>query len=500
LTHFRPAAIFVLMSLVSVACNEAEKQRGIGKRPDVQPAQMMSASIPPTPHVIFISLDTLRADYVGCYGHPWVETPHIDAFARQSVLFTACMSVAPTTLASHTSLMTGTYPHTHGTPRNGFVVNDENIMLAELFREAGYHTAGFIASFVLGTRFNFQQGFDYFDETGIRMKGVADQRSEEKTAEKMTNAVLDYLDKAQPEKPLFLFVHYWDPHIPYWPPAPYSRKYMNKHQDNDKKTKMERANALSRESATAERVLGLEEPGPWSEPPDFVEQYAGEISYMDEHLGRLFRGLRDRGILDEALVVMTSDHGESLWDHEPYFTHGHDTYQVNVNVVCIVRLPGGKHGGTRVSVPISNIDLAPSALAYVGLDVPARIEGVTIDLTRPGQDMPARMLFSQATKPWEIEGDDGWPNMMKARGARLGDLTFMELPTTGQREMYDLSRDPLEQENMLEKLNSGTSDEAEEFSSKLERWASSADPLPIAYERRERSDTIKRLRALGYAR
>jgi len=483
----RLAAIGVVACCVAVSCD---------KQP-AAPLKMMSAEPPSTPNVIVISFDTVRADCLGCYGHPWIETPHIDQFAKESILFETCMSAAPTTLASHTSLFTGTYPHTHGVPRNGFVVNEENVMLPEVLREAGYHTAGFPASFILSSRFNFHQGFDHYDDKeNMTTEDDSDWDGEERSAETVTNAVLDYLDITEPDGPMLLFVHYWDPHTPYRPRSPYLEKYLYRESETALGTAIEQERRD--ELVDKDRVLGVPRPDYENEVHDYVRLYAGEISYMDEHVGRLFRGLRDRGIFDKSIVVVTSDHGETLWDHEPYFTHGWDTYQASVHVVCIVRLPGGKHGGTKVSVPISNIDVMPSVLGYLGLAVPERVEGRTVDFTRPGEGTPARTLYSQATKPFDVEEGLVWPNMNKTRGARAGNYTFVQFPSSGNEQLYDLSIDPTEQYNLLSDPNTYIAQKTAAIRNELELWVNSADPLPSEYESRNRDDTIRRIKTFGY--
>ncbi len=490
-----PAALCVIVYCAAVSC---------GRQP-AEPLDMMWAEPPSTPHVIVISFDTTRADSLGCYGHPWIETPYIDKFAKESILFSACMSAAPTTLASHTSLLTGTYPHTHGVPRNGFMVNDQNVMLAEVLHDAGYHTAGFAAAFPLSGRFDINQGFDRYDEDYMWTGDESDWQSNERSAEAVTDAVLDHLDKAAQAGqtgPMFLFVHYWDPHMPYRPPSPYLEKYLYREREAGperlSKGRTEKNVPMERRA----KALGEPIPDYANEVDDYdlISLHAGETSYMDEHVGRLFSGLRDRNIFDESIVVITSDHGESLWDHKPYFTHGWDTYQASVHVACIVRLPGGRHGGSKVSVPISNIDIMPSVLGYLELAVPERVEGRTIDFTRPDEDTPERILYSQATKPFDVEKSGAWPNIDKTRGARSGNFSFIQFPATGREELYDLAADPTEQHNLLDAPTPDITQKTAAIRSELELWADSADPLPSEYESRNRDDTIKRLKTFGYAR
>lgn len=163
----------------------------------------------PVRHVILISLDTTRRDHFGCYGNPWIRTPNMDALSAESILFTDYSTVVSTTLASHTSLFTGKYPHAHGVPRNGFMVNTENKMIAEILQDAGFRTVGFPGSFALDSRFDFAQGFDYYDEDFDILVGTGGVDQNQRNAEKVTNSVIHYLEEDGTGRNLFLFVHYF---------------------------------------------------------------------------------------------------------------------------------------------------------------------------------------------------------------------------------------------------------------------------------------------------
>ncbi|MBU0638832.1 MAG: sulfatase, partial [Planctomycetes bacterium] len=327
-------------------------------------------SCEPARHVIVISLDTTRADHLGCYGNTEVRTPNIDALAAESILFTDYMTVVPTTLSSHLSLFTGKYSHTHGTPRNGFMVNRENLLLTEILQEAGFHTAGFIGSFALESRFDFNQGFDHYDERFERFVSVIGAEHNERPAESVTNAVISYLDEIGIPDKLLLFVHYFDPHEPYDPPPPYNTMYGGARRVTPEHTEVVRQGIrqAGHEATVEAQVL--------------ARNYAGEISYMDEHVGRLLEDLRQRGVLDQALVLVTSDHGENFWEHRFYFNHGLTTYQTTLHAVCLLRLPRAAHGGTRVEQLVASIDVLPTLLSYLGLEIPPGVEGEALDLAR----------------------------------------------------------------------------------------------------------------------
>ena len=287
-------------------------------------------------HVVVISLDTTRADHFGFLGNTQIATPQMDALAEESIVFTDFMTVAPTTLASHTSLFTGTYPHHHGTPRNGFMVNPENEMLPEILQAEGFHTAGFAGSFALDRRFDFAQGFDHYDQEFDLLTDQAGVDQNQRSATHVTDAVLAYLDQTGVPDRLFLFAHYFDPHRPYDAPPQFVERY-----------DPEPVGDLP-------AIEDLKQRGRY--PPDekarhaerHIRRYAAEISYMDAELGRLFDGLRERDILDNALLIVTSDHGETFLEHREQFNHGAEVYQTTIHAVGLIRLPDAQLGGTRV--------------------------------------------------------------------------------------------------------------------------------------------------------
>lgn len=444
-------------------------------------------AVGPPRHVVLISLDTTRADQLGLYGNPTVKTPRLDRLAAQSVVLDDFMTVVPTTLSAHVSLFTGKYPHTHGTPRNGFLVNEQNVMLPEILGEHGFVTAGFAGSFALEGRFNFAQGFEHYDEAFERFAGQDGRLQNERTAESVTQAVVDYLDQRGVPERLFLFVHYFDPHAPYEAPPPYDTMYDPSGREGlpDWKTV---------------RHQGLVKPGSKDEVADrLARQYAAEISYMDHHLGRLLDELRERGILDDALLVVTSDHGENFWEHGAVFDHGWSTYQTTMRGVGIIRMPRAALAGTRIGGIAANIDIMPTVLGLLGIPVPDGIDGERIDLMRVAGRPLDRVRFGQAAKPWqEVETDPRWTNMTKTRCVRSGKYKLVQVPYAGHEELYDLEADPVEQVNLLASADAETEATARRLRDRLEAWAASARPLPSRFDPSQREETIERLRALGY--
>ena len=433
-------------------------------------------------HVIVISLDTTRADHFGCYGNTWIRTPNLDALAAESILFTDYVTTVSTTLSSHVSLFTGKYPHTHGVPRNGFLVHDDNVMLAEILKEAGFATAGFLGSFALHGRFNFAQGFDHFDQRfDILLDGDQIDQNQRRAAA-VTDSVIAYLDERGAPPRLFLFVHYFDPHQPYDPPAPYDVMYG----DAPGRIAFEGHPALMYGDGSEESRRSL-------------SRYAGEVSYMDDHVGRLLDDLRRRGILDRALLLVTSDHGENLGENPgKAFHHGRTVYQAEMHCVGMLRLPGGAHGGTRLDLPVSSIDMLPTMASYLGLPIPAGVEGAALDLTDLSWNELERPRFGEASKPRRRESDPRWFNNLKARCVRDGSLKYIRTPYLSKEGLYNLQADPHEQNNLLESATAEVAARAAELRRKLDAWTAAQNPLPSHFDDRSRDETIARLRALGY--
>ena len=225
-------------------------------------------------NVLLISLGTTRADHLGCYGHPEAATPNIDRLAAEGSLFEQCIAPAPTTLASHSSLLTATDPFVHGVRYNGaYRLVDENRTLAEALNDEGYATAAVLGSYVLNREFGLAQGFEEFRD--LR------EGQPERPADEVVDDAIDWLrGVAGEDRPFFLFAHLFDPHTPYDPPADFADRY--------------------------------------SSP------YLGEIAYTDEQVGRLVGELDTLGVAERTLVVLVGDHGESLGDH------GEDTHSIIV--------------------------------------------------------------------------------------------------------------------------------------------------------------------------
>jgi arylsulfatase A-like enzyme len=340
-------------------------------------------------------------------------------------------------------------------------------MLAEILKEAGFTSAGFAGSFALDRRFDFAQGFDTYDQTFDVLLGDGGADEDQRRAEKVTDAVIAYLDAQGIPDQLFLFAHYFDPHYPYSAPVPFQGMYYSNEGQGlspDIEIYVDERRKSNIQPEDGRRLASL---------------YAAEISYMDFHIGRLLDELRQRGILDEAILLVTSDHGDNFMEHRRYFNHGRTVYQTTMHSVGVIRLPGGEGGGRKIEEPVSNIDLLPTLLELLGISPPPGIDGEAIPLGVTEDAFPQRTRFGQATLPRkEHETDPRWLNILKARYIRSGQHKLIQTPYRGTEELYDLESDPGEKRNLLKDPSQETLEIAARLRTELIAWAESADPLP----------------------
>ncbi len=476
---------------------------------------------PPYRHVLFLTLDTTRADHLACYGNPTVQTPALDALAREGVRFTDCSSAAATTLASHASLMTGTYPHRHGAARNGFVVNGDNSTLAERLAEEGFWCAGFAGSSALIAATGIDQGFHHYDETLDQpvTPGGADQY--QRGAASLAASVLAHVDdvlarEGSEDARLFVFAQFFDPHAPYAPPESEVRRYgatlqVGDFDDIESAVRQQQGRVLpaplgQQGVITAGLPIGLVE-GAAATPThvgrDLARLYAGEVTAMDAAIGTLLAGWASRGLLDDTLVVVTADHGETFWEHGNFWNHGLWVSQTDVHVPLIVRFPEGRGAGRAPMEPVSGVDVAPTVLEALGL-ASARREGdpgAGRSLLPLVDDQPfaPRPVFSEATQPGRIveSGEPAWRNERKPRSVRLGPWKLVDAPYLGLKQLFHLERDPGERHDLLRRspLMGDARAALQELEAAMGRWVAAAKPLASSFDEAQARD----LRALGYA-
>jgi arylsulfatase A-like enzyme/Tfp pilus assembly protein PilF len=391
-------------------------------------------------NVLFITMDTTRADRLGCYGFAGASTPNIDALARDGVLFEHAAATVPLTFPSHSSIFTGLVPPRHGVRDNGgFFLDAARVTLAERLQDAGWATGAFVAAWVLESKWGLGQGFDeYSDRFQLSKYKVLSLGTVQKPGEEVAADAVRWIDGVKDRK-FFAWVHLYDPHTPYDPPEPFASRH----------------------------------PG---------RPYLGEIEYTDFVVGKIFDALRERGLWDRTLVVLTGDHGESLGDHGES-THAYFIYESTMHVPLIVRTPWGLRG--RVAAQVSSVDIMPTVLDLLGLAPQDGVDGRSL----AGALLePAAAAGSVAySETYFTRYHFGWQHL---RGLRDGRYSYIDAP---EPELYDLAADPGETRNVF-KSNSAR---AEPFRVRLETMA--RDAAGTAVERRALDpDTLQRLAALGY--
>ena len=391
--------------------------------------------------LLFITLDTTRADRIGCYGNEAIQTPFIDGLAKNGVLFSRAIAVGPTTLPSHSSMMTGLFPHHHEARANGFTrLPNDKTTLAEVLGAKGYQTGGFVSAFVLDARFGIGQGFnEYDDKVEEKLDRVATLRDPERRANHTTDRAIAWLEHKS-DQPFFAWVHYFDPHQPYTPPQEFADAY-----------------------------------------PFY---YDGEIAFVDTQIGRLLQALKDLKVADKTIVVVMGDHGQGFLQHFE-LTHGLFVYDSTLHVPFVMSWGGWKGGGLHIPREVSGVDVMPTVLSLLGVAAPAGVDGVDLTKSPAGAD---RAILGET-----LEGLDQYA-VAPLLTLRQGGMKYIYAP---EPELYDVLADPDEEHNLV--------DEQPEVAAKLRKLLEQnhgGDLAKAAYIKNTEQlspDEIRQLQALGYA-
>ena len=405
--------------------------------------------------VLFIIVDTLRADRLGCYGYERIYTPYIDGLAATGVRFDRVVTTAPVTAPSVATLVTSTYPPFHGVRDNDFfALNPEIPTIASVFREAGYATAGIVGSVVLDKRFGFAEGFDYYDDDmsgefrvyeGSRASQQEQLQGTQRRAEDVTRAALEWLEEVGRKRAFFCMVHYFDPHMLYDPPPPFSERY-------------------------------------------FTSPYDGEVAYTDSQIGVLLNGLKELDLEENTLVVFVSDHGEGLGDHGEG-AHGFFLYEATVMVPLIFCLPGTLPSGITRSGLIRTADVMPTILDLLGLPVPETAQGESVARTVRGvENAPVRDAYLET---YHTLYSYNWHEL---QGIRTGRWKYVRAP---EPELYDLRADPQEATNLFE-TRPDIAEPMETSLSALEEELSAGFATYKASRAGSDPEMLRKMRTLGY--
>jgi len=384
---------------------------------------------------VLISIDTLRADHLPAYGYRGVETPKLQALAKDSIVFENALAHVPLTLPSHASLFTGLLPFQHGVRDNqGYRLTTAHETLATLLRKKGYATGGAVSAFALSHVTGIAEGFDFYED-GVESRRVGQSLGQVQRAGWQTERLLEEWIQRQPVgKPVFAFLHIYEPHSPYDPPEPFKGRYAS-------------------------------------------NPYDGEIAAADAIVGKFLEFLKSRGLYDQSLIVFLSDHGEGLGEHGEE-EHGIFLYREAIWVPLFVKLPGLAQAGGRRDAPAEIADVFPTVLAVLGEERLPRLPGTSLlDLAR---QTPSRRVYSETLYP---RLHLGWSDLASLTDDRY---QYIEAPSP---ELYDWRADPEEKSNVAAGLPPAFR------SMRMELQTMSR---PIQNPGPADAETVKKLAALGY--
>ena len=432
------AAFVIVAGLVPLGCSRS------------RPVAALAPAIPVTPgaakgfNIALITLDTLRADRVGCYGYDRVRTPALDGLAAAGVRFVDAVTPVPITLPAHCTILTGKYPPGHGVRDNGtYRLLAEHQTLAEHLQTEGYATAAFLAAFVLDARYGLDQGFDVYDDDFTVRSTVPGKRRgvPQRPGDAVVDSALRWLDghrSAEANQPFFLWIHLFDPHLPHDPPEPFRTEYAS-------------------------------------------NLYDGEVAFADAQVGRFVDRLRELELQDNTLILVVGDHGEGLGDHGEN-THSLLMYESTMRVPLILWgppvIPQGRVVDDRL---VATVDLVPTLLDLIGLELPD-CDGTSLLRATENTD---RAIYMETLAP---ELNHGWSPLF---GLRRHHDKYIEAPTP---EYFDLLEDPQERNNLAAKRSGSAAELRQRLSTLMAAFPAATTAARAAPD----EQALQNLRALGY--
>ncbi|MCP5113683.1 MAG: sulfatase, partial [bacterium] len=452
------------------------------------------AQVSGKPNVVFVVWDTVRADHLSLYGYERDTTPYLRRLANEATVYRRTEATSNFTLPTHASMFTGLYPRSHGgvfAPKLGpLPLRPDVTTLAEVLANNGYRTLAVVANaFYVGPDFGLSQGFHLFDNRFVAhpMPLVRDhylrqsvrsglffsssflafdqkvRRAHEVAAS--AEAVLDRVTGST--APFFLFLNFMDAHAPYIPPPPFDALFPGR----DLSMTKPRYDSLMKENDAGLRTMSE------AERSHYVSQYDGGIAYLDSHFERLIETLKARGLYDDTMIILTSDHGEGFGEHY-VVQHGRSPYQTEIHVPLVIKYPG-QETGRDVDTLTSHVDLLPTILDVIGAEAPAGLQGMSL-LASPDA---GRYVVAQDVSPCAGGG------FHRRWSVFHGDHKLIQ-SIDGTTEVYHLSADPGELHNLQRSA-------APDLLAKLDEWFETV-PLRRGLAKELDATTIEGLKALGY--
>ena len=431
------------------------------------------------PNILLVSIDSLRADHLSCYGHFNETSPVIDAAAGEGARFEKAMAPSPWTLPSHMSMLSSLAPRQHQVTEDHTKLRDEAVLLSEVLADAGYATAGFVSGPYVKAIYGFSQGFDLYDDfSAVRRLGRPEQTIiTSPILRKKTSEWFKKWDREGREKPFFMFLHMFDVHYDYNPPAPYKMMF-----DPDYKGPVTGIKMLN-----AKHFRGDVDP---RNIEHLAALYDAEIRFTDFHLGKILNVLRNLGVYDDTILVITADHGEEFFEHG-WMSHRRTLFDESIHIPLVMRYPSEIPAGVVVEQMVRTVDIAPTILSLAQIPKPENFG--TSSLKAPHAERDLTGLIQNGT--W------GEAPPVLSFGQLHGGLSSVRSEkfkviqrNNGKPQFYDLEKDPREQS----RIKGRKSRELKALRKQLRAWKLAAHPEKLAQPTELSQEQMELLRALGY--
>ncbi len=416
-------------------------------------------------NIILLTVDTLRADHLHTYGYTYQTSPHIDAFADQSLFFEYAYCPIPKTSASFASMMTGLHPFIHKTRPNRGYLKEKYLTLAEILKLKGYYNYAVVDNANLARKFLFHQGFDEYIEVWDHIE------EKEQSTPFITQKILSFLNDYNQERPFFLWVNYIEPHTPYVPPAEFVEERPKGRDIGQVKPKI---------IAAMRRIIKQKD---IYDEGHYIGLYDGAVKYVDSEIGKVIDLFFEKGLQQNTIFIITADHGEDLGERNFYFNHGPLTFSAASRVPLIVYIPGLK--SRRVKTPVSIMDICPTLLNRLDLKAPYPLQGV--DLLRPMKNRALHMI-GQVGSYGVVENNlhyvKVFPRLAKALGIE-------------ETHLYEIYADPYEHTNIFSQYKP----QATDLNKKYQRYYKTHGYLKKGQQQEEKplsEKEKKSLKTLGY--
>jgi len=434
-------------------------------------------------NVLLLTIDTLRADHLSSYGYPRQTSPAIDGLAARGVLFENAFTYWPKTRGSFAAMFTSLYAAQHGLTVRDRDLPGYNQTLAETLRASGYQTAAAVDNGNLDRELGFAQGFDRYEQVWLRGD------TEEERTELLTRFAVEFLESYEEPEPFFLWIHYVNPHTPYEPPE----DLLDLFRGDEVVPRGPKLDQVVGYHGGVNRHLPIAGDSYWG---DYVDRYDAEILFADRHIGHVLEALDKSRHNGSTLVVLASDHGEALGEHNYYFDHGYDLFDPSLRVPLILSFPGILPQGEIVQGAVSTLDIFPSILDLAQVTFPPELEGRSLlPLVRQSEERLHDRLFFQ--------------NDHHQMAIFDGRLKLVSYPATGEDqghfELYDTWRDPYEENDRYrgsEQAIAPLQAELSSFRTRTVAWQQETDRRregsPAREDKELSEETLRNLEALGY--